>query len=110
MSGTADLDDRIAALEAELVALKREKADREDAAFLLVLARVIPAGVVFSAAEVLAHAALDRELAQAIGPMKAKSLGHYLRSLAKRPKVGIVLQRADDRNNRGCIWSIAIAP
>ena len=90
--------------------LKREQAARQDAAFLLVLARVVPAGVVFSAAEVVAHAALDRELAQAIGPMTTKQLGHYLRSLAHRPVSGIQLQRADDRNNRGCIWSIAIAP
>lgn len=105
-----DLDGQIARLEEQLAAKRREKADRTDAAFLLVLARVVPAGVVFSAAEVLAHAALDRELAAAIGPMTARALGHYLRSLARRSGAGIVLQRCDDRNNRGCIWSIAITP
>ena len=71
-NGDDDLDAEIHQREVELAQLKQQRADRQAAAFLLVLARVVPAGVVFSAAEVLAHAALDRELAQAIGPMTAK--------------------------------------
>jgi hypothetical protein len=55
------------ALSSSSAALNREKAERQDAAFLLVLARVVLADVVFSVPELFTHAALDRELDQAIG-------------------------------------------
>jgi hypothetical protein len=110
VAGTDDLDAEIQRREAELAILKQQRADRQASAFLLILARVIPAGVVFSAGELMAHGRLDRELGQAIGPMTPKRLGHYLRTLALRPVSGILLQRCDDRDKRGCIWSIGFTP
>jgi len=109
-SENSDLDERIASLEAELAQLHRRRRARDDAAFLLTVARVVPAGVVFSAVELIAHARLDRALGQAIGTRTPKQLGHYLRVLARSPATGVILHRCDDRNNRGCMWSIGFTP
>jgi len=105
-----DLDVEITRTEAHLAELHQRRRARDDAAFLLSVARVVPAGVVFSAAELIAHAALDRALGQAIGPRTPKQLGHYLRVLAQQPAAGVMLHRCDERNNRGCMWSIGFAP
>jgi len=105
-----DLDAEIQRTERHLTQLHQRRRERDDAAFLLTVARVVPAGVVFSAAELIAHARLDRALGHAIGTRTAKQLGHYLRLLARQPAAGVMLHRCDERNNRGCIWSIGFAP
>lgn len=107
--GVVDLDDRIVALEAELAALKRERAERQDAALLSPLAQVIPLGVVFDVAEVLAHAAHHPALAAAVGTMDAHQLGMRLARLARRrSEKGLGLAR-DYRDEDGCHWVLQAA-
>ena len=56
-----DLDAEISRLEREQSARKREKAERQDAALLLILERDVTPGVVFSATDLVAQSRLHPE-------------------------------------------------
>jgi hypothetical protein len=99
-----DLDARIAALEAELVSLRQARADRADAAFLLLLERDVTPGVVFSAADLLAHGRLHPELANAIGHVTSAALGRRLTRVARRAVLSDLTVEKCGRDNRGCIF------
>jgi len=105
----ADLDAEIARLERELAALKRTQADRAAAAFVLTLVRVIPPGLIFTAAELLDRAALDRELAEHLQQITtARQLGRRLARLARRPVVAGVRLECVGRDAAGCIWQMRV--
>ena len=102
-----DLDAQIARLELELAKRKQERADRQDALFLQLIARSIPIGVAFNTGEVIEHAAVDPDLARTIANMTAKEIGRRLARLARRPLMTSVVLVYVGRDRRGCIWTIA---
>lgn len=120
----AELEDRIALYRAELETLTQARADRDAAEFLLELARVIPAGVVFSAADLRRHATLDRALAARLGRTSTRRLGRRLAAIAGRSVVPRIIpaDRASSagiirvvleclgRANDGCMWQLRITP
>lgn len=102
------LEDRIAALEAELRDLKRERTVRHDAALLDALATAIPFEVVFNAGEVIAHAALYPDLAAALGAVMPRTLGRRLARVARLSPIAGVALECVGRDERGCIWQIVV--
>jgi hypothetical protein len=99
-----DLDAEIRRLELQLAALRREKADRTDAAFLLLLERDVTVGVVFSAADLIRHGHLHDELAAAIGDVAANVLGRRLARIARRAVLTRLAIEYVGRGEEGCIW------
>jgi hypothetical protein len=105
---TATLAQRIADLEQQLAALRREQRDRADAEFVAALAKY-HGRAIFSAEDVIAHAAVDPDLREVIPPeTRAMSLGQRLKRLAGRRIGAFTLWRCDGRDGRGCIWEIEI--
>jgi hypothetical protein len=102
-----DLDVQIARLETELANLKQRRADRQTVAFLHTIARTIPIGVAFNVIEVMNHAAVDRELADAIGNTTPIALGRRLARVARRPPIAGLVLACVGRDSSGCIWTIA---
>jgi len=107
MIAADDLDAQIARLELELSHLKQQRADRQAAAFLQTIALAIPIGVAFYAVDVIAHAAVDAELARTIADMTAKDIGRRLAGVARRPATAGLVLVCVGRDERGCIWTIA---
>jgi hypothetical protein len=65
---------------------------------------------VFTAAELIAHAALDGELRAVLARYRTvKHLGKRLRALADQPIAGFVLRRVT-RDSQGTIWALQVAP
>ncbi len=103
-----DLDAEISRLELELIALKRARADRQDAELLLTIGRVVPAGVVFSVPELIEHAGLDPELATTIRSMTPKALGRRLARIARHPVAVDLRLECLGRDEHGCIWVVRL--
>jgi hypothetical protein len=94
---------RIAALEADL----REVRDQQRDAQLVAIADSVQ-GHVFSATELLAHAAVDGALRQALdGAATPKQVGQRLKALVGRAIGGRRLVCVG-RDGPGCIWAIEI--
>ena len=62
---------------------------------------------VFTAAELVAHARVDRDLDAAVRGYTAKRLGKRLRALADHPIAGCVLRRVG-RDHAGTIWAVQV--
>jgi hypothetical protein len=92
---------RITALEAELHALRQQQRD-----LLLPAIAASVQGHVFSAAELLDHAAIDDGLRQALdGADTPQRVGRRLQRLVGRQVGGFCLVRAG-RDETGCIWAV----
>jgi hypothetical protein len=105
---SCDLDDRIAALERELVELRRARTDRTNTKFLLTLEHHIPAGVVFSAVDLLRHSRLHPALANAIGDVAPKVLGRRLARISRRGARAPVVLECLGRDEHGCMWTLRV--
>jgi transposase len=100
-----DLDARIARLDADLAALHRQR--RDEVAFVHLLAAVT-GGRIFSAADLVAHAAVDPALREVLGPTPSpRTVGRRLSRLANRSLDGFILRRVD-RDEDGCMWTVAL--
>lgn len=108
MTGAA-LDALIAHRERDLVTLKRQRADRHDADFLLTVARHVGPGVVFTAGDLIAHGRLHSDLAAALGPVPARALGKRLARIARRAVVADLTIACIGREQDGCMWEIRSA-
>ena len=103
----ADLQLRVAALEAARAGGRRRPDPEADDRLLLTLARVVGSRV-FAAGDLLAHAAIDEGLAAVIGRVSVTAIGLRLRSLARRPPGDVRLERVG-RDERGGLWTIRVA-
>jgi hypothetical protein len=92
--------------ERRLAALEQQQQQKtpSDSALLSAIALAVQ-GAVFSAKELVDHAAVDANLRAAIGPVSARRLGKRLRSLVETPIDGLVLHRVG-RDGGGAIWSV----
>ena len=103
--GADDLDAQIARLETDLARLKKQRADRQAAAFLQTIARTIPIGIAFSARELFQHRVNSPALAAAFtdaGIYNARILGKRLRALR-----GHGLDRVG-ADHDGAIWTCSV--
>ena len=106
----AALTQRVARLEAAAHPRESQRAAR--AALLPVLA-VSVQDRLFTAVEVMAHAAVDPKLAHALdaaGITSARSLGHLLRRAERRTLGPVHIWRHDERERDGIIWRCELCP
>jgi hypothetical protein len=102
----ATLRDRVAILEGRLADTRGLEADIRDRAFLVTIAAAVH-NHAFSAAELLAHAHTDPELAAAVGGLTPQQIGKRLQAAAVRPCGDLVLERVD-RDAHGTIWALQV--
>jgi hypothetical protein len=113
--GDLELPRRVEALERCVVALQRQVARLEaaghrtkgatGAALLRQIVAVVPAGTVFSAKDLLAHATVHPELAAALGTGNPRTIGHRLRAATRCP-IDTVQLIAHSTDERGVIWML----
>jgi len=108
----ADLDDRIAALEAELGILKQQRADRDHAAILLAILHVTDGW--FRTHELLEAIVVSSDLAQWFAGKSAKSVGRLLRAIADAQDQASTLPALrllrTGRTNGGALWKVETHP
>jgi hypothetical protein len=104
----ADLDERIVALEVELVALRRAKADRADGDFLLTILQITDDW--FTASELCALAPLSPSLTSHLAGASAKSIGCRLKRIAdaqdRSGAVPALRLRRCKPTTRATVWKI----
>jgi len=80
----------------------------DDVALMAALVAAVGA-CVFSAAEILDHATIDRDLHAALRSRRtAKAVGLRLRGIADQPLGGFVLRRVG-RDEHGILWGLQVA-
>jgi hypothetical protein len=106
----AALEGEIAVLRDRVAGLERQTGLRVDDDRALMRALVGSVGAcVFTAAELLQHATIDRALQTALRRYRtAKHVGKALRRIADQPIAGFVLRRVT-RDHTGTIWGVQVA-
>jgi hypothetical protein len=108
VSTVDDLDRDIVRLEHQLAALKRERADRDHAAFLLAILQITDTW--FRTHELIVAAVLSPDVSRWIGGKSAKSVGRLLRRIADDQDRAAMLPALRllrlERTNGGALWKV----
>jgi hypothetical protein len=102
-AGVTLLRRELAELRARVESL--EAAALPDDRWLPIVARSV-GDHVFSARELVAHAATDPDLRRAVAGQSVRQIGARLKRIARSPVPGFAL-RAETRDADGCIWALS---